>query len=273
VAHAAPHSPRQAGQGNARAARCAKNRTGKKSFARIPRHCVPPVALVAAVRIAHSSLMRALISTLLPLLTSAAFASIPANALAAARDFRFDTVHTQVMFSLSHLGYSHPNGRLHVASGFIRFDEDDWSTAQVDVVVDAASVDMGDAKWNDKLRSSEFFATERYPTARFVSSRIEKTGERTGVVHGKLTLLGITRAVDLAVKFNRAGIDPYTFKSTVGFSATAAVKRSDFGMNKYLPDIGDAVDIRIEVEGLRDKDAQRESDRAAGSSNPDSTEH
>lgn len=212
----------------------------------------------------------ALIVRLYPLLLLLA---LPVPAGAAPRDYRFDTVHTQVLFSLSHLGYSHPNGRLHVKSGFIRFDDDDWSSAQVDVLVDATSVDMGDAAWNAKLRSHEFFAAERYPTAHFVSTRVEKTGERNGVVHGKLTLLGATRAVDLAVKFNRAGVDPYTFKTTIGFSATGALKRSDFGMGKYLPDIGDLVDLRIEVEGLRDRDAQGQAERAAGAAKSDSTEH
>ncbi len=198
---------------------------------------------------------------------------LPAAASAAARDYRFDTVHTQVLFSLSHLGYSHPTGRLHVKSGFIHFDEDDWGSAQVDVLIDTATVDMGDAAWNDKVRSHEFFAAEHYPTAHFVSTRVEKKGDRDGIVHGKLTLLGATRAVDLAVKFNRAGVDPYTFKSTVGFSATATLKRSDFGMSKYLPDVGDAVDLCIEVEGLRDRDAQGQAEHAADTTKPDSTEH
>lgn len=203
----------------------------------------------------------------------ALLAVLPAAASAAPRDYRFDTVHTQVLFSLSHLGYSHPTGRLHVKSGFVRFDEDDWGSAQVDVLIDSASVDMGDAARSDKLRSHEFLAVERYPTAHFVSTRVEKTGDRDGIVHGKLTLLGATRALDLAVKFNRAGVDPYTFKNTIGFSATATLKRSDFGMNKYLPDIGDAVELRIEVEGLRDRDAQGQAEHAAGATKPDSTEH
>ena len=202
-----------------------------------------------------------------------ACAALPVCAIAATRDYRFDTVHTQVLFSLSHLGYSRPTGRLHVKSGFLRFDDDDWSRSQVDVLIDAASIDMGDAAWNDKLRSHEFFAVAHYPTARFVSTRIEKKGDRDGIVHGQLTLLGATRPIDLAVKFNRAGVDPYTFRSTVGFSATASLKRSDFGMSKYLPDIGDAVELRIEVEGLRDKDAQGQAEHAADAEKSAATEH
>ena len=205
-----------------------------------------------------------------PLLSAALLVLGASAAPAAPRDYRFDTVHTQVFFSTSHLGYSHPSGRLHVKSGFIRFDPDDWAQAQVDATIDVSSLDMGDGAWNDKLRSREFLAVERYPTARFVSKTVEKTGERNGVVHGTLTLLGVSRPLDLAIAFNKAGVDPYTFRSTIGFSASAALKRSAFGMGKYLPDIGDAVDIRIEVEGLRDRDAQENA--APGSTAPTTTE-
>jgi polyisoprenoid-binding protein YceI len=192
-------------------------------------------------------------------------------------DFRFDTVHTQILFSASHLGFSHPTGRLHLKSGYFHFDDNDWSTAKVDALIDMASVDMGDASWSDKLRSREFFASERYPTAHFVSTGVAKTAARSGIVHGTLTLLGVSRPLDLQVTFNRAAVDAYTFKYTAGFSATASLKRSDFGMRKYLPDIGDDVDIRIEVEGLRGRDAQEPADPAdaepAAANKTDSTEH
>lgn len=177
------------------------------------------------------------------------------TASATTQDFRFDTVHTQILFCASHLKFSNPCGQLHVKSGFIRFDDNDWSTAKVAVLIDMASVDMGDASWSDKLRSHEFLASERYPTAHFVSSSAAKIDAHNGIVHGVLTLLGVSRAVDLQVTFNRAAVDPYTFKYTAGFSARASFKRSDFGMSRYLQSVGDDVDVRIEVEGLRDRDA------------------
>ena len=199
-------------------------------------------------------------------LLAAAAIALPALTCAASRDFRFDLVHTQVLVSASHLGYSHPLGRLHVKSGWFRFDADDWTQAKVDVSIDAASIDMGDAKWNETLRSRDFLASEHYPTARYVSTRVEKTGANQGTVHGTLTLLGATRPLDLQITFNRAGADPYTFKWTAGFSATAQLHRSDFGMKKFLPDIGDVVTIHIETEGLSDGDAQ---DKAARSNEAD----
>ena len=191
-----------------------------------------------------------------------AILALPVFAHGASRDFRFDLVHTQVYVSANHLGYSHPQGRLHVKSGWFRFDGDDWTQAKVDVLIDAASIDMGDAKWNEALRSGDFLASGRYPTVHYVSTRVEKTGDNKGTVHGNLTLLGVTRPMDLQVTFNRAGADPYTLKWTAGFSADATLRRSDFGIKKYLPDVGDAVTIHIEAEGLRDGDAEDKAGRA-----------
>ena len=176
---------------------------------------------------------------------------------ASGSDFRFDTVHTQIAICLDHMGFSKSCGRLHVKSGFFRFDADDWSTAKVEAIIDSASLDMGDAAWSDKVRSA-YLDTHTYPTARYVSASVEKTGERTGTVHGTLTLLGRTQPVDLAITFNRAGADGYTLRYVAGFSATAQFKRSAFGLTRSAPDVGDRVDVHIEVEGLRDKDAQEQ---------------
>lgn len=171
-----------------------------------------------------------------------------------ATDYRFDRVHTQVFFSASHLGLSNPLGRVRVKSGSIRFDAGDWSGAKVDATIETASLDLGDDAWNQRLRSSEFLNVGKFPNARFVSDKVEKTGDRTGIAHGKLTLLGITRPLDLQVTFNRTALDPYSLQYTAGFSAEAKFRRSDFGMKKYVPDIGDEVTVHIEAEGLRGAD-------------------
>ncbi|MGA9333111.1 MAG: YceI family protein [Rudaea sp.] len=178
-----------------------------------------------------------------------------------ADDYRFDTVHTQVFFCVSHLGFSNPCGRMHVNSGFFHFDAGAWAQAKVDVVVDTASLDMGDAKWNATLRSSRFLETNMYPTAHFMSTSVEKTADHSAIVHGKLSVRGVTRPVDLHVTFNRAGLDSFSLHYTAGFSATATLARSEYGIRKYLPDIGDIVTVRIEAEGLRDRRARAESMR------------
>jgi polyisoprenoid-binding protein YceI len=173
---------------------------------------------------------------------------------AGAAAFRFDTVHTQLQFCVSHLGYSHSCGRAPLKSGFFHFDGDDWSAAQVDATIDTAALDMGNPAWSDKVRST-FLDTSHYPTARFVGKRVEKTDSNNVVVHGELTLRDRTKPVDLHVTFNRAGRDGYTLRYVAGFTATATFKRSAFGIDRDLPDVGDEISVRIEVEGLRDKDA------------------
>ena len=79
--------------------------------------------------------------------------SLAAAAPASARMlyFRMDPVHSQVLVSVDHDGYSHPVGRMKIKAGWIGFDEDDWSTAKVVADVDAASVDFGDTDWNDAV--------------------------------------------------------------------------------------------------------------------------
>jgi len=189
-----------------------------------------------------------------------------ASACANATDYRFDTVHTQVLVSASHLGMSNPVGRLRVKSGFIHFDAGDWAQAKVDVTVDTASLDMGDEAWNRRLRSGEFLDTGKFQSARFVSEKVEAAGDRQGIAHGKLTLLGVTLPLDLRITFNRAGIDPYSLQYIAGFSATTTLKRSAFGMRKYLNDIGDDVAIHVEVEGLRGADRSGQAAQENGGS-------
>lgn len=173
-------------------------------------------------------------------------------ASAQAADYVLDTVHTQVFACASHIGFSTPCARFKIKSGFFHFDGD-WNAATVDATVDTTSLDLGDPKWDSAVRSWEFLESNKYPDAHFVSRSAEMATDKSGIVHGVLTLRGVTRNVDLHVTFNRAGLDPYDFRYTAGFSATTTLKRSDFGMRKYLPDIGDEVTIRIEVEGLRGK--------------------
>ena len=172
-----------------------------------------------------------------------------------ATDYVLDPVHPQVYACASHLGFSTPCARFRIKSGFFHFDDGDWSTAKVDAIVAAASLDLGDAAWDAKVRSWEFLETGKYPEAHFVSQSAEKTGDKSAVVRGMLTLRGVTRTLDLNVTFNRSGLDPYDLRYTAGFAATATLRRADFGMTKYLPDIGDTVQIRIEAEGLRGKPA------------------
>lgn len=182
---------------------------------------------------------------------------------AGAETWRFDPVHTQVVFFADHLGFSHGIGRIKVRDGWLRFDADEWSAAQVDVTLDIGSLDMGDAKWTQAVQSARFLDVARWPTARFVSTSVEKTDAGNGLVHGQLTLHGVSKPVTLAITFNRIGRDPYAFKTKAGFSARTILNRFDFGIERYREVVGSAVELRIEVEAIRDKHAVDEENENA----------
>jgi len=183
---------------------------------------------------------------------AACLALSAAAAQAEAPTFTIDPVHSQVFFSASHDGYTNPSGRMHVKAGTFRFDENDWSRSQVDATIDVTSLDMGDEPWNRKLLNA-YFDAANHPTAHFVSTSVQKTGERSGVIHGNLTLLEKTRPVDLQVTFNKVALNGYTLRYVAGFSATAAFKRSAFGMDREVKTVGDDVSVRMEIEGVRER--------------------
>jgi polyisoprenoid-binding protein YceI len=182
----------------------------------------------------------------------AAFLLPLASVHAAAEGWRYDTVHSQILFSISHNGYSRPFGRLHIARGWLRFDPDDWSTAATELDIDLAGVDMGDAGWNAAVCKPALLDCEHARYAHFTSTRVERTDDRHGVLHGQLTLHGITRPMDLAFTFNRAAKTIYELHKVAGFSATGTLDRSSFGITANPGSIGDQVNVWLELEAVRD---------------------
>lgn len=171
-------------------------------------------------------------------------------ALAAPEKYTYDPLHTQIMFSVSHLGYSFSHGKFNKFSGGYTFDAENVEASTVEAVIETASIDLDDQKWNDHMKNADFFNVEKFPTMTFKSTKVEKTGDNTGKLTGDLTLLGVTKPVTLDVTFNKGGVHPYSKKMVTGFSATGTLKRSDFGMNYGLPGVGDDVNINLQVEGI-----------------------
>ncbi len=185
--------------------------------------------------------MRHLLSTALLLTTGLAFA--------APQSFKLDVPHTQVYFTVNHLGFSNSTGLLSIKEGTLSFDDADWSKSKLDVTLNVGSLQMGDKTWNEHLSDKQFFNVAQFPTMRFVSSKVEKTGDNTGKVTGNLTLLGVSKPVSFQITKNKIDVHPMMKdKLYAGFSATGSLKRSDFGMNAYSGAIGDAVSFRIEAE-------------------------
>lgn len=199
--------------------------------------------------------------------TLAALLLVPSLASARVISYRIDPVHTQVLFSADHDGYSQPVGRMRVKAGWLQFDEDDWSNAKVVVDIDTASVDIGDGAWNDAVTGKRFLDAKEFPLAHFESASVEKTDARHGTLHGQLTLHGVTHEVSIPFTFNRTGATIFSGLQTLaGFSAQATIDRTQFGMTSFPKAVGTQVNLRLEVEAILDQDAQRqyEATQAAG---------
>ncbi|WP_199098837.1 YceI family protein [Dyella sp. ASV21] len=176
-----------------------------------------------------------------------------AAAHAAPTMFRYDTTHSQILFSIDHNGFSRPFGRLHIARGWLRFDPDNWSQSSTELDIDLASLDMGDAEWNAAVLKPAFLdsATARY--AHFVSTAVEQTDSTHGLLHGNLNLRGVTRPVTVSFTFNRLGATIYGLHTAVGFSATTQLQRDDFGITANANSIGHNVSIWLVLEAIEDK--------------------
>ena len=177
----------------------------------------------------------------------------PLASRAAEHRYRYDTVHSQIVFSVDHDGYSRPFGRLHIARGWLRFDPDDWSRAATELDIDLASLDMGDADWNDAVKRPGLLDTARSRYAHFASTSVERIDARSGVLHGQLSLRGVTREVAIPFTFNREARTIFGLHTVAGFSATAMLDRTDFGMTAYPNSIGHSVSLWLEIEAIRDE--------------------
>jgi len=207
---------------------------------------------------------RSLPSFSLPRATLLACGLLAAVAIPAApRDYAIDPLHTRVLFSVDHLGYSRALGTFSAPSGRLRFDPRDWRSAEVEIEIDLGSLDLGDAGWNARMLRRDFFDAEQHPTARFRSTRVEPLEAGGALVHGLLSLRGVSREVTLEARLNRLARHPLTLRRTAGFSATATLSRSAFGMSAWKSAVGDAVFLTIEVEATRTRrGAQADGDDA-----------
>ena len=185
------------------------------------------------------------------IIASSLFLSLFTTAFAAAETYNIDPTHTYVLWHISHFGFSNPSGKWMVAEGKIILDEAKPQDSKVDITIHTADLVTGFVKLDEHLKSNTFFDVAKFPTATFVSDKVDVTGKDTAKVHGMLTLHGVTKPITLDVKLNALGMHPISNKKTAGFSATANLKRSDYDMKAYLPGLGDDVVLDIQVEASK----------------------
>jgi len=157
-----------------------------------------------------------------------------------------DTKETLVRYSVNHFGVSEFWGTFAGATGTLVFDPKALSATTLDVKVPIALVETTNRELNGELFSDEFFDAENYPYMHFTATQAMQTGPGTLKVSGTLTMHNITRPIVLDVTLHGAGIDPFGKKTyLIGFDAKGSVKRSDFGLGKYVPFVSDETGIAI----------------------------
>ena len=165
--------------------------------------------------------------------------------------YQLDPVHTRLVFFIEHFGFSKSIGTFSSPNGSLLFDEDDWTTAQLEVTIPIDSLDLGESKWNKKMLGSRWFNSKAHPQARYTSQSVTVLEDQQLKIDGELCLRGVCRAQSLLVRMNLQKRNALTLRQTIGFSATAQVSRSAFGMKGSPSLIGDLATLYIEVEAVR----------------------
>lgn len=173
------------------------------------------------------------------------------TATLAADTYTIDPNHTLPLFEVNHLGFSTQRGRFDRAAGKITLDIAK-ATGSVELVIDADSINMGQAKWNDHMKSADFFNVAQYPAITFKSDQLTFADGKPVAATGTLTLLGVAKPVKLKIERFVCGENPIAKRALCAADIEATLKRSEFGMTKYLPGIGDEVQVRVPVEAFKD---------------------
>ena len=178
-------------------------------------------------------------------------ALLAGNAHAEAVTYKLDPNHTMVLAQWDHFGYSHPFANFGQVDGTLVYDADDVAASNVQVTLPLAGLDSFVPKFDEHLRSEDFFDAAKYPAATFRSTKVEAAGEGRLKVTGDLTIKDNTRSVVLDVVLNKAG--ERHGRAAIGFDASASLKRSEFGLGLFVPNVGDEVKLTITTEALAPK--------------------
>lgn len=159
--------------------------------------------------------------------------------------YALDPQHARVLFSTSHMGFSTWYGGFYGVTGSLSIDPKNPAAASLTVSIPVASVSTENATLDGELKSADWFDAAKFPTITFKSTKVTVTGPTTALVAGDVTFHGVTKPITLDATYKASGVNPMKKVFTIGFEVKGALKRSDFAVTKYVPLIGDEVNLII----------------------------
>jgi polyisoprenoid-binding protein YceI len=173
---------------------------------------------------------------------------LASSTMAAPVKYNLNKDHTDITFRISHAGFTMKHGSFEDMSGTLTLDAGHLDASSVEVGVAMNSIVTNHVKRDHDLQGANFLDAGHFPDMRFVSTKVVKTGATTLDITGDLTLHGVTKPLLLHTTINKIGPSPFGQAQTAGFTATGALKRSDYGIKEAIPMIGDDVAIEIDAE-------------------------
>jgi len=164
--------------------------------------------------------------------------------------------HAFIQFRIPHLGYSWLLGRFNTFEGRFSYNQQAPEKAWIYVTIDTGSIDTNHAERDKHLRGKDFLDVDRHPQASFVSSAYQTDEAGKNLLHGKLSLRGVTRPITLEVREIGAGMDPWGGYRQ-GFEGTTKLRLQDYGIDYDLGPASREVHLDLYLEGIREKSEQR----------------
>lgn len=167
-----------------------------------------------------------------------------------AQTYNIEPNHTFPSFEADHLGISVWRGKFTKTGGVVKLDRA-AKNGTLDITIDASSIDFGHAKMNEHAKSPDMFNVEKFPTITYKGKSMKFDGDKPVSVEGELTMLGVTKPVNLTIGKFKCIEHPMFKREVCGADATAEFKRTDFGLSYGTPRFAPEVKLAIQVEALK----------------------
>lgn len=173
-------------------------------------------------------------------------------AMAQTSTWKPDAAHSEVDFTVRHLGISMVHGRFGHVTGAIELNEADVTKSTVQMSIDVTGVDTGEPRRDTDLKSDGYFDVANFPTATFTSTSVAKSGSGL-TINGNLTLHGVTKPVTLQVDAPTGPLPGMDKKPHTGYEATTTLSRLAFGVGAKVPAaaVGDEIKLTIDLDTVK----------------------